>query len=191
MPTTKVSASQSRLSREEWLKQALDILAEKHNALLNIDALVKRMGVTKGSFYWHFTDRDDFLMQLLDYWVYEFNEKVPEALNKAVGDQDAKIRLRFLLAYLVEHDCAKYDMLVRSWAAQDPKVDKILVKIDKLRLNSVSALFTEIGFSDTDAKIRAHIFVTFVSLRTGLFVKTSKREELAAIDTQIEFFTQT
>ena len=191
MPTTKVSASQSRLSREEWLKQALDILAEKHNALLNIDALVKRMGVTKGSFYWHFTDRDDFLMQLLDYWVYEFNEKVPEALNKAVGDQDAKIRLRFLLAYLVEHDCAKYDMLVRSWAAQDPKVDKILVKIDKLRLNSVSALFTEIGFSDTDAKIRAHIFVTFVSLRAGLFVKTSKREELAAIDTQIEFFTQT
>ena len=191
MPTTKVRASQSRLSREEWLKQALDILAEKHNALLNIDALVKRMGVTKGSFYWHFTDRDDFLMQLLDYWVYEFNEKVPEALNKAVGDQDAKTRLRFLLAYLVEHDCAKYDMLVRSWAAQDPKVDKVLVKIDKLRLNTVTALFTEIGFSDTDAKIRAHIFVTFVSLRAGLFVKTSKREELAAIDTQIEFFTQT
>ena len=191
MPTTKVSASQSRLSREEWLKQALDILAEKHNALLNIDALVKRMGVTKGSFYWHFKDRDDFLTQLLDYWVYEFNEKVPEALNKAVGDQDAKIRLRFLLAYLVEHDCAKYDMLVRSWAAQDPKVDKVLVKIDKLRLNTVTALFTEIGFSDTDAKIRAHIFVTFVSLRAGLFVKTSKREELAAIDTQIEFFTQT
>lgn len=191
MPTTKVQASQSRLSREEWLKQALDILAEKHNALLNIDALVKRMGVTKGSFYWHFKDRDDFLTQLLDYWVYEFNEKVPEALNKAVGGQDAKIRLRFLLAYLVEHDCAKYDMLVRSWAAQDPKVDKILVKIDKLRLNTVTALFTEIGFSDTDAKIRAHIFVTFVSLRAGLFVKTSKREELAAIDTQIEFFTQT
>ena len=96
-----------------------------------------------------------------------------------------------MLAYLVEHDCAKYDMLVRSWVAQDPKVDKVLVKIDKLRLNTVTALFTEIGFSDTDAKIRAHIFVTFVSLRAGLFVKTSKREELAAIDTQIEFFTQT
>jgi AcrR family transcriptional regulator len=191
MSTTKVRTSQSRLSREEWLEKALDILAEKHNALLNIDALVKRMGVTKGSFYWHFKDRDDFLTQLLDYWVYEFNEKVPEALNKAVGGQDAKIRLRFLLAYLVEHDCAKYDMLVRSWAAQDPKVDKILVKIDKLRLNTVTALFTEIGFSDTDAKIRARIFVTFVSLRAGLFVKTSKREELAAIDTQVEFFTQT
>ena len=190
MPTTKVSASQSRLSREEWLIRALEILAEKHNALLNIDALVKRMGVTKGSFYWHFKDRDDFLMQLLDYWVYEFNEKVPEEINKTVGDRDAKTRLRFLLAYLVEHDCAKYDMLVRSWAAQDPKVGNVLVKIDKLRLNTVTALFTEMGFSNADAKIRARIFVTYASLRTGLLVITSKREELAAIDAQIEFFSR-
>ena len=190
MSTTKVRPSQSRLSRDEWLTRALEILAEKHNALLNIDALVKRMGVTKGSFYWHFKDRDDFLSQLLDYWVYEFNEKVPKELNKAVGDQDAKTRLRFLLTYLVEHDCARYDMVVRSWAAQDPKVGKVLVKIDKLRLNIVQTLFTEIGFSETDARTRARIFVTYMSLRAGLFVKTSKREELAAIDAQIEFFTR-
>jgi len=190
MSTTKVRPSQSRLSREEWLTRALEILAEKHNALLNIDALVKRMGVTKGSFYWHFKDRDDFLSQLLDYWVYEFNEKVPKELNKAVGDQDAKTRLRFLLTYLVEHDCSRYDMVVRSWAAQDPKVGKVLIKIDKLRFKFVQTLFNEMGFSETDARIRARIFVTYMSLRAGLFVKTSKREELAAIDTQIEFFTR-
>lgn len=190
MSTTKVRPPQSRLSREEWLRQALDILAEKHNALLNIDSLVKRMGVTKGSFYWHFKDRDDFQSQLLEYWVYEFNEKVPMEVNKAVGDQDAKTRLHFMLTYLVEHDCAKYDMVVRSWAAQDPKVGKVLIKIDKLRLNTVHALFTELGFSDADAIIRARIFVTYASLRAGLFVKTSKREELAKVDAQIEFFTQ-
>lgn len=182
--------SKSRLSREEWLRRVLDILAEEHNALLKIDLLVKRMGVTKGSFYWHFKDRDDFLSQILDYWVYEYNEKVPEELNKAVGDQDAKTRLRYLLEYLVKHDCAKYDMVVRSWAVQDPKVGKVLIKIDKLRLNTVHALFTEIGFSEADSKVRARIFVTYVSLRAGLFVKTSKREELAAIDAQVEFFTR-
>lgn len=168
---------------------ALDILAEENNALLKIDELVKHMGVTKGSFYWHFKNRDDFLMQLLDYWVIEFNEKVPEQVNKAVGDQDARERLRYLIKYLVEHDCAKYDMVVRSWAAQDPGVGKVLVKIDKLRLATVQALFTEMGFSEADAKIRARIFVTYATLRAGLFVKSSKREELADIDAQIEFFT--
>ncbi len=190
MPTTKVSASQSRLSREEWLTQALDILAEKHNALLNIDALVKRMGVTKGSFYWHFKDREDFLSQLLDYWVYEFNEKVPKEISKAVGDQDANMRLHYLLEYLVKHDCARYDMVVRSWAAQDPKVGKVLIKIDKLRLEIIQSLFKEMGFSEADTLIRARIFVTYMSLRAGLFVKTNKREELAAIDAQIAFFTR-
>jgi len=170
--------------------QALDILADEHNALIRIDDLVKRMGVTKGSFYWHFKDRSDFLSQLLDYWVYEFNEKVPEEINKAVGDQDARTRLRYLLEYLVEHNCAMYDMVVRSWAAQDPSVGKVLIKIDKLRLATLSALFTEMGFSEDDARIRSHIFVTYISLRAGLFVKRSKREELDAIDAQVEFFTR-
>ena len=80
--------------------QALDILADEHNALIRIDDLVKRMGVTKGSFYWHFKDRSDFLSQLLDYWVYEFNEKVPEAINQAVGDQDTQAIWHILRAAL-------------------------------------------------------------------------------------------
>ena len=82
-----IQESSSRLSREKWLMRALDILAEEHNALLRIDDLVKRMGVTKGSFYWHFKDRDDFLTQLLDYWIHEFNEKVSETfLNSDRGN---------------------------------------------------------------------------------------------------------
>ena len=170
--------------------RALDILAEEHNALLRIDDLVKRMGVTKGSFYWHFKDRDDFLTQLLDYWIHEFNEKVGEEVSKAVGDQDARERLRFLLTYLVEHDCARYDMVIRSWAGQDPRVGEVLKKVDKFRLETMYSLLTEMGLRNDKAKIRSRILVTFMSLRAGLFVKRSKREELDAIDAQLEFFTR-
>lgn len=190
MAPQNVQKSRERLSREEWLTRALDILAEEHNALLNIDTLVKRMGVTKGSFYWHFKDREDFQMQLLDYWIDEFNKKVPEEINKAVGDQDARERLRYLIRYLIEHNCARYDLVVRSWAAQDPRVGKVVSDVDKFRLATVHSLFTEMGFSDADARIRARIFVTYVSLRAGLFVKSSNQEELNAIDEQIKFFTR-
>ena len=170
--------------------RALDILAEEHNALVKIDMLVKRMGVTKGSFYWHFKDRDDFLYQILEYWVYEFNEKVGLEVNKAVGDQDARVRLRFLLTYLVEHDCSRYDIVIRSWAGQDPKVGEILRKVDKFRLDTLYSLFSEMGLPDNEAQMRSRILVTYMSLRAGLFVKRSKREELDAIDAQIEFFTR-
>ena len=185
-----IQESASRLSRDEWLKRSLDILAEEHNALLKIEALVNRMSVTKGSFYWHFKDRNDYMRQLLDYWVYEFNEKVGLEVNKVVGDQDARARLRFLLVYLIEHDCSRYDMLIRSWAGQDPRVGEVLKKVDQFRLDTVHELFTEMGFSDTDATIRTQIFVTFVSLRAGMFFKRSKKAELAAIDAQIELFTR-
>ncbi len=170
--------------------RALDILAEEHNALLRIDTLVKRMGVTKGSFYWHFKDRDDFLSQIIDYWVYEFNEKVGEEVNKAVGDQDARERLRFLLTYLVEHDCARYDMVIRSWAGQEPKVGEVLKKVDKFRLEIIYSLFAEMGLPEAEAKLRSRILVTYMSLRAGLFVKRSKKAELDAIDDQIAFFTR-
>jgi len=118
------------------------------------------------------------------------NEKVPEEVKKAVGDQDARTRLRFLLNYLVKHDCARYDMVVRSWAAQDPKVSAVLKKVDKFRLDTMCSLLTEMGFQDDEAQIRSRILVTYFSLRAGLFVKTSKQEELAAIDKQVEFFTR-
>ena len=185
-----VREPKSRLNREEWLMRALDILAEEHNAQLRIDDLVKRMGVTKGSFYWHFTDREDFQQQLLEYWVHEFNEKVVEEFNNAVGDQDAKSRLRYLLEYLVKHDCARYDMVVRSLAAQDSRVGKVLKKVDKFRLATLHSLLTEIGIPDKEANVRSRIFVTFISLRAGLFIKMSKQDELASIDAQIEFFTR-
>ena len=170
--------------------RALEILAEEHNALLRIDTLVKRMGVTKGSFYWHFKDRDDFLSQIIDYWVYEFNEKVGDEVYKAVGDQDPRERLRFLLTYLVEHDCARYDMTIRSWASQDPKIGEVLKKVDQFRLDIIYSLLVEMGLPEAKAKLRAPILVTFMSLRAGLFIKRSKKADLDAIDAQIEFFTR-
>ena len=185
-----VREPKSRLNREEWLIRALDILAEKHNASIKIDELVTRMGVTKGSFYWHFKDREDFQQQLLEYWDHEFNKKVVEDINSAVGEQDAKARLRYLLEYLVKHDCARYDMVVRSWAAQDQKVGTVLKKVDKFRFATLHSLLTEIGIPDKEANIRSRIFVTFISLRAGLFIKMSKQDELASIDAQIEFFTR-
>ena len=120
----------------------------------------------------------------------EFNKKVGEEVNKAVGDQDARVRLRFLLTYLVEHNCSRYDMLIRSWAGLDPRVGEVLKKVDQFRLDTIYSILTDMGLSDNEAKMRSRIIVTYMSLRAGLFVKKSKKEELDAIDAQIAFFTR-
>ncbi|MDH3581657.1 MAG: TetR/AcrR family transcriptional regulator, partial [Hyphomicrobiales bacterium] len=68
----KDAPRQKRLTREHWLAQAIDVLANKGANALTVSGLSGALGVTKGSFYWHFKDRNEFLRQLLDYWLQAF-----------------------------------------------------------------------------------------------------------------------
>jgi AcrR family transcriptional regulator len=57
----------NRLSQGAWLEKALEILANEGEKKLSIVHLAKLMGVTKGSFYWHFKNRKDFTETLIHY----------------------------------------------------------------------------------------------------------------------------
>ena len=48
------------LSRDRWLELALDTMVARGRSKFSLDALIKAMPVSKGSFYWHFRDREDF-----------------------------------------------------------------------------------------------------------------------------------
>ena len=61
----------------------MEVLAKEGQAKLRVDALASQLGVTKGSFYWHFKNRDDLFAHLLDYWTHELTQVVtssPEVL---------------------------------------------------------------------------------------------------------------
>ena len=58
-----------RQSRKSWLNAALQALAAGGIDQVKVESLAKDLGVTKGSFYWHFKDRDQFLDELLNFWA--------------------------------------------------------------------------------------------------------------------------
>ena len=70
--------SATRLTKDEWLAQALDTLSKRGKSRLTIDSLVAKLGVTKGSFYWHFENRADFIQQLMEYWGKRYTDDVVE-----------------------------------------------------------------------------------------------------------------
>ena len=109
-----------RLSREQWLKRALEILSKEGNAKLRIDLLSRNLGVSKGSFYWHFKDRADFVKRLAEYWARSSTEQAIELVNQSQGN--ASSRLLELMEFLCQKDFAKYDVAMRAWAAQEPAV---------------------------------------------------------------------
>ena len=120
-----------RLNRQEWLSRSLEVLSREGKAKLRIDPLTKTLGITKGSFYWHFKDRADFVKSLAEYWAKYSTDQVIEEVNQSQGT--ASDRLLKLMDFLCRKDFGKYDVSMRAWAAQEPEVAKIVKKVDKQR----------------------------------------------------------
>lgn len=178
-----------RLSREVWLRKALDILAKEGQAKLRVRELADRMGVSTGSFYWHFKNRADFVAQLVEYWAEFSTQQIAARLGSATGD--AKSCLLQLMQAIDEEGLGKYDIPIRAWAAQEPTVARVVKKVDKARLSMVRQLFTDMGFTGNELEMRVTTFATFHSLEHGLFYRPSKRERKEMIQLRHAFFTKT
>lgn len=169
-------AAKPRLTREEWLARALELLARRGNAKLRVDAICNALGVTKGSFYWHFRDREDFQHNLVEYWRTNFTSRPIEALRTLKSD--ARDRLWSLMTALHEQGYPRYDVSVRAWAAQDPHLAELVRKVDDERLDFVRSLFAEMGFSGADLEMRTRLFVVYHSMEPGLFEKEPEAQHL-------------
>ena len=63
-----IARRRPRLTRDDWLLTGLTALCEGGPGTLGAEPLARRVGATKGSFYWHFKDVPDFHGQLLGRW---------------------------------------------------------------------------------------------------------------------------
>jgi AcrR family transcriptional regulator len=106
------------LSRVEWLENALNAASRTGGAKLRIDSLAKEVGVTKGSFYWHFKNRDDFVRSLIDYWHERYTLKVSDYLD--VYEGSAKEKLHKLMEMVFVEQLTRHDLAIRSWAIAEP-----------------------------------------------------------------------
>lgn len=185
----KKPGTNGRLSRDEWLAQALDILAREGQAKLRIDTICAALGVTKGSFYWHFKDRDDFLQSVVQFWSDRFTDPVMERVTSIGGT--ARQRLENLMQVVSEGRFARYDVSIRAWAAQDPDLLSAIVKeVDKRRLAFVASLFTELGFEGPEAEMRARALVAYVSYEESLLAKNNKRTRFELLNRFGRLITQ-
>ena len=180
--------SSKRLNREEWLSRALEVLSREGKAKLRIELLTNSLGVTKGSFYWHFKNRTDFVKNLAEYWARHSTDQVIEVVNQSQGA--ASDRLLNLMDFLCRKDFGKYDVSMRAWAAQEPEVARIVKKVDEQRFNFVRSLFIELGFKGLELEMRTRTFVVFHSLELGSFARGTKKERLKLLKHRHAFFTR-
>ena len=147
----------AQLSRDAWIALARRQLIETGLEGLKVDRLAKIMGVTRGSFYWHFKDRDDLLDALLASWR-DANTAPFEAVLSSHADRPERKLLEFFRIWLdpARFDAA-FDGAVREWARSSKTAERMLQVADKLRMDSLRQIFAAMGYDDLESEVRARI----------------------------------
>ena len=177
-----------RFHKEAWLRAAMDVLAKEGQAKLRVDALAGELGLTKGSFYHHFENRDDFVHCLLDYWSRTYTDQIIEEVSAAEGTPEA--RLLQVMQGIERRGLDRYDIAFRSWAAQEPFVAKSVRKVDLARYRFIRSLFAEMGFKGDDLEDRVRIWLVFESAKHTVYLPKRSRNGEDPIIRRHTFFTE-
>jgi len=177
----------ARLSREEWLARALEVLGRKGAGKLTVESLARQLGVTKGSFYWHFRDRADFFRQLIEYWDERFTQTVIAEISELGGP--AEERLLELMRLVLSKRLDRFEMPVRAWAQQNPALAPLVRKVDRHRISFVRSLFLEMGFDEDEAEMRTRVFLTYMITQRFLLPSTAGSKQFADLRKRAAFFT--
>lgn len=152
----RAQSPRTQLDPDRWIEVAIDVLAREGIAGLRVEVLAKRCGVTKGSFYWHFKDRQSLLDAVLQHWKAGRIFDIEKTTSVAPGKE------RDQLHYAIELYGANrnrkgmaIELAVRDWARHDAQAAAIVEAVDLYRLECTRKLFVAAGMSDAEAKSRS------------------------------------
>lgn len=123
----------ARTPRDRWVEEGLRALADGGPDAVRIEALAKRLGVTKGGFYGYFADRDALLRAMLDAWERESTDEVIDRVEREGGDPKTKIQRAGMLTFSDDR-LLPLDLAVRDWARRDEAVAERLRRVDNRRM---------------------------------------------------------
>lgn len=146
--------------KQNWLLAGLDALRKGGVGAVRVERLAADVGVTKGSFYWHFRDRGALLEALLEFWSREMTDAEFERIQTLRGGLAA--RLLALAEDVLEKGMGRYDPAIRAWARHDRKVAAAVAQVDRRRVRALTGFFEEGGFGAAEARTRARLFYTFL-----------------------------
>ncbi|GGK33491.1 TetR family transcriptional regulator [Pilimelia terevasa] len=147
----------SRLTADDWAGAALDAIGRGGLAAVAVEPLAARLGATKGSFYWHFANRDALVAAALRRWEDGHTEAVIRFVD---AEPDPRARIRLLLATVLtstDHDPVEVAVLA---SAAHPLVAPALARVSRRRLDYTAQLFRDLGFPAAEAHRRGLLAFT-------------------------------
>lgn len=154
MAPDRATSTTSRLSVDDWIRAGFAVLAEEGIKALKIDRLCSRLGVTKGSFYWHFADMARYRATLVAAWG-ELRDDDRRHFGELAGTPPRE-RLSQMMSSLLSARHWTLERAMREWARTDDAVADSVRSADQRVLTAVRQAFLDYGFDADEADLRAN-----------------------------------
>lgn len=140
------------LTAADWAEAALQLIAEAGLGALTVEALAARLGVTKGSFYWHFKGRSELLADALGRWE---QRATTEAITGLAAVTDPRQRLTLMLDAASQSPRSRSLYAALAEAAGDTIVRRVLNRVASTRIEYLEACYRQVGLAQPRAKAKA------------------------------------
>lgn len=179
---TTGNSPSGRLDTQTWVNAALRVLADRGIANVRIESLARDLGVTKGSFYWHFKNRDALLRDMLGYWRRRTTLYVMDRIEQRASSPKERIEKLLELPFASERapEWSDVELAIRLWGRKDAMARETLSEVDELRLHHMISIFRELGFDGVDAEARATLCYAYMRVAATLPTSAAREQLLRA-----------
>ncbi|KIC21217.1 MULTISPECIES: TetR/AcrR family transcriptional regulator [unclassified Leisingera] len=183
--------SRPRLSEEDWLAAAYEVLTESGVEAVKVMPLAKRLGVSRTSFYWHFKDREELLEAMVQRWE-ERNTGNLVARTEAYAESIAEAMFNLFDCWIdPELFDSRLDLAIRNWARNDSRLQERLDLADARRERAMTDMFLRFGYPEADALIRARAMIYTQIGYISMQVHESTEYRISLMPGWIKVFTGT
>jgi AcrR family transcriptional regulator len=153
MASASPALKTSPLQPEDWIRAAFARLASEGIEAVRVELLARDLGVSKGSFYWHFQDREELLGRMFDRWE---KEEI-DWLDETVITPKAAARWARFVHHCTDQQLVRLESAMRTWARRDERVAARIAAIEKKRTAHIASVLRAIGFAPAPAESWAEI----------------------------------
>lgn len=149
------------LSADDWIDAATDLLVSKSVDAVRVETLAKELGITVGSFYHHFKDRNDLLSKMLKRWHERTTAQVVRSYGELAPEEALHEILTLPFHGLTARRAAMVEFAIRAWARRDEMARQAVREVDEQRLAYYTKGFQKLGFRKAEAANRAFLVYSY------------------------------
>ncbi len=164
-----------RLGRDDWILAALDLLIIAGIEGVKVVPLAERLGVTSGSFYWHFKNRQELHDALLVYWEQEMTDSAIESAKTFEGPPEE--RIWYLMEQVMSAGLARFDLAVWHWAETNPIAEETFRRALNKRFAFARLMFEQVGFDRVQAEARGRMMALYMMGESTLIPDAPRRRK--------------